>query len=93
MASVTEDSLSSDQHFGRFARRQRMHDRAELARREVVPEPVAAAQDAVADLEPVDVLLRNRWVLEGAETAGQQVRLRMVVGLFLGDLTLVDEAK
>ena len=34
---------------------------------EVVPQAVAAGEHAVADLEPVDVLLRERRVLEGAE--------------------------
>ena len=50
-----------------------MHDGAELARGEVVPEPVAAAEDGVTDLEPLDMLLRNGRILRRAEAACQQV--------------------
>ena len=74
------------QHLGCFARRQRMHDRAEFAWREVVPQAVAAAQDAVADVEASEVAQRQRRILEGAQAARQQIRLRMRVRLVLGDL-------
>ena len=46
----------ADQHLAGLARRQRVHDGAELARGEVVPQAVAAGQQAVADLELVDVV-------------------------------------
>ena len=62
-----------DQHLAGLARWQRVDDRAQLARGEVVPQAVAAGQQRVADLEPVDVVLRQRRVVAacpGSRPAG-----------------------
>ena len=47
-----------DQHFTRLTRAERVHDRAELFRGEVVPKAIAAAQDGVADVE-LDAFVRT----------------------------------
>ena len=62
-------------------------------RREVVPQAVAAGQQRVAELEPVDV--RTAPAAGPACVPRQPVsrlRLRVRVGLFLGDLAFVDQA-
>ena len=54
-----------------------------LTRREVVPEPVAAGQKAVARLRSlVDMRLGERRLGIGAQATGQQVGLRMGIGFF-----------
>src|SRR4051794_27828334 len=68
-----------------------MHDGTQLPRGEVMPQAVAATQDAVADFETVDVRLRQRRVLKGAEATRQQIRLRMAVRFLFGNLALIDK--
>ena len=50
-----------------------------LLGREVVPQAVAAGQQRVAELQPLDLRQRDRRVLLRAQAAGQQVALRMRV--------------
>ena len=72
----------ADQHLAGLARRQRVHDGTQLLGREVVPQAVAAGQQAVADLELVDV---RRWPAADRCCVPRQpvsrLRLRMGVGL------------
>jgi hypothetical protein len=68
-----------------------VHDRAELARGEVVPQAVAAGEHAVADLERSmcrRAAADPAWC-RGSRSAGSTA---VRVGLFLGDLALVDQA-
>ena len=79
-----------DQHLAGFARRQRVQDRAQFLGREVVPQAVAAGQQRVAELEPLDLRQRDRRVLVRAQAAGEQVALRVRQRLVLGELAFVD---
>ena len=69
-----------------LARRQCGQYRAHFARREIVPEAVAAGEEGVSEGEPIHVGKGQRGILLRTQAAGEQIGLRVRVGVRLGEL-------
>ena len=66
-----------------------MNNGAQFLRREVVPQAITARHEAIPNFELINPSQSLRGILLSAQTASEQVGLRMGIGLVFRDFSFV----